>query len=138
MIKLLVGLKGSRKTNHMIDSANEAITHAEGSVIFINKNARLMYDLKHKIRVICMEDFPKIVNTDEYIGFIYGIISGDHDIEKIYIDSVLKHADINIEDIPSFLAQLDDISKEYNIEFTVSLSAELKDLGEAADKYEIL
>lgn len=138
MIKLLVGLKGSRKTNHMIDSANEAIANAEGSIIFINKNARLMYDLKHKIRVICMEDFPKIVNTDEYIGFIYGIISGDHDIEKIYIDSVLKHADINIEDIPSFLAQLDDISKEYNIEFTVSLSAELKDLGEAADKYEII
>lgn len=138
MIKLLVGLKGSRKTNRMIDSANEAVANAEGSVIFINKNARLMYDLKHKIRVICMEDYPKIVNTDEYIGFIYGIISGDHDIEKIYIDSVLKHADINLEDIPSFLDQLEDISKEYNIEFTVSLSAEVKDLGDAADKYEII
>lgn len=138
MIKLLVGLKGSRKTNRMIDSANEAVANAEGSIIFINKNARLMYDLKHKIRVICMEDYPKIVNTDEYIGFIYGIISGDHDIEKIYIDSVLKHADINLEDIPTFLDQLEDISNEYKIEFTVSLSADVKDLGEAADKYEIL
>jgi hypothetical protein len=138
MIKLLVGLKGSRKTNRMIDSANEAVGTAEGSIIFINKNHRLMYDLKHKIRVICMEDYPKIINTDEYIGFIYGIVSGDHDIEKIYIDSVLKHAEINIEDIPSFLDRLEDISKEYKIEFTVSISAEASDLGPAADKYEIL
>lgn len=138
MIKLLVGLKGSKKTNRMIESANEAIGNAEGSIIFINKNHRLMYDLKHKIRVICMEDYPKIINTDEYIGFIYGIVSGDHDIEKIYIDSVLKHAEINLEDIPSFLDRLESISKEYKIEFTVSLSAEVSDLGSAADKYEIL
>ena len=28
-----------------------------------------MYDLKYRIRVICMEDFEHVTNCDEYIGF---------------------------------------------------------------------
>jgi hypothetical protein len=96
MVKLLVGHKGSGKTKQMINLANEWIEKADGSIVFINKNHRLMYDLKHKIRVVCMEEFEHITNSDEYIGFIYGIISSDHDIEVIFIDSILKHADINI------------------------------------------
>ena len=57
MVKLLIGHKGSGKTKKMIELANEKIETSNGSVIFINKNHRLMYDLDHRIRVICMEDF---------------------------------------------------------------------------------
>lgn len=102
MVKLLVGHKGSGKTKQMIDLANDQIETSKGSVIFINKNHRLMYDLKYRIRVICMEDFEHITNCDEYIGFLYGIISLDHDIETVYIDSILKHADFSLGDLPEF------------------------------------
>ena len=138
MVKLLIGHKGSGKTKKMIDFANTALETANGSIVFINKNSRLMYDLKYKIRVVCMEDFDQIKNVDEYIGFIYGIISQDHDIEKIFIDSILKHADIKFENIEDFLERLELISKTYNIEFIVSLSADREEIGECINKYEVL
>ena len=48
MVKLLLGHKGSGKTKQMIDLANESVESSKGSVIFINKNHRLMYDLRYK------------------------------------------------------------------------------------------
>lgn len=128
MVKLLIGHKGSGKTKQMIDLANDRIETTNGSVIFINKNHRLMYDLSHKIRVICMEDFEDITNSDEYIGFIYGIISSDHDIELMFIDSILKHADVTLGDLPEFVDRIKEISEKYEIEFIVSLSAEKEEM----------
>lgn len=128
MVKLLVGHKGSGKTKQMIDLANSTVENSKGSVIFINKNHRLMYDLKYRIRVICMEDFEHITNSDEYIGFIYGIISSDHDIETLFIDSILKHADFKISDLPEFITRLKDISKNYGMDFVVSVSAEKEEM----------
>jgi GTPase SAR1 family protein len=139
MVKLLIGHKGTGKTKLMIELANEEVEKSNGSVIFINKNARLMYDLKYKIRVVCMEDFEHITNSDEYIGFLYGIISSDHDIETIYIDSILKHADFSLSDIPEFLDRLRDISKNYGMDFVVSLSADKEEMiGVDFSQYEIL
>lgn len=138
MVKLLVGHKGSGKTKQMIDLANESVEAASGNIVFINKNHRLTYDLKHTIRVICMEDFEHITNIDEYIGFIYGIISSDHDIEMIYIDSILKHADVEIKDLEEFLTRLGKISDMFGPNFIVSISAELSELGDYAKKFEIL
>ena len=128
MVKLLVGHKGSGKTKQMIDLANEMVENSKGSTIFINKNQRLMYDLKYRIRVICMEDFEHVTNSDEYIGFLYGIISSDHDIETIFVDSILKHADFKMSDLPEFIDRLKDISKNYGMDFVVSVSAEKEEM----------
>ena len=128
MVKLLIGHKGSGKTKQMIDLANDKVETSNGNVIFINKNHRLMYDLSHRIRVICMEDFEHITNSDEYIGFIYGIISSDHDIEIMFIDSILKHTDVTLGDMPEFVDRIKKIASIYNIEFIVSLSAEKEEM----------
>jgi hypothetical protein len=138
MVKLIVGQKGTGKTKKMIALANERAEKSEGSVVFINKNHRLMYDLKYTIRVVCMEDYEEITNSDEYIGFIFGIISSDHDIEAIFIDSILKHADVSTEDIPEFLERLGRIGEQYDIEFIVSLSAQPEDLKVVVSNFEVL
>lgn len=139
MVKLLVGHKGTGKTKQMIDSANEKIETSNGSVIFINKNHRLTYDLNHKLRVICMEDYEDLTNIDEYIGFIYGIISSDYDIETMYIDSILKHTDVALGDMPEFIDRIKGIAAKYDIEFVVSLSADKEELiGVNFDGCEIL
>lgn len=139
MVKLIVGHKGSGKTKQMIELANDTVDNSKGSVIFINKNSRLMYDLKYSIRVVCMEDFEHITNSDEYIGFIYGIISSDHDIETIFIDSILKHADFSLGDLPEFLTRLKNISKNYGMNFVVSLSADKEEMiGVDFSDYEVL
>lgn len=128
MVKLLVGNKGTGKTKKMIELANSAIDNAKGSIIFINKNARLIYDLDYKIRVICMEDFQHITNEDEYMGFLFGIISSDNDIETIFLDGVLQHRDVEIKDLPSFINKLKIIANDYDIEMVMSVSAELEEM----------
>lgn len=139
MVKLLIGHKGTGKTKQMIDLANDQVEASNGSIIFINKNSRLMYDLKYRIRVVCMEEYEHITNSDEYIGFLYGIISSDHDIETIYIDSILKHADFSLGDLPEFLGRLKDISKNYGMNFVVSLSAEMEEMiGVNFSDFEVL
>ncbi|MBR6351884.1 MAG: ATP-binding protein [Firmicutes bacterium] len=138
MVNLLVGHKGSGKTAKMIDMANASLNEVSGSVVFINKNHRLMYDLKYRIRVVCMEDFEQVTNVDEYIGFLYGIISQDHDIERLFIDSILKHADVHLEDLPDFLERVNEISVKYGIDFYISLSAAREELGDIVNKYKVL
>ena len=132
MVKLLIGHKGSGKTGQMVQLANDSVKESNGSIIFINKNHRLTYELAHEIRVICMED-------DEYIGFVYGIISSDHDIETIFIDSILKHVDVSLGDLPEFIDRLKAISKLFDLNFVVSVSAEKEEMiGVNFDGCEIL
>ena len=139
MVKLLIGHKGSGKTSQMVELANESVKTSNGSIIFIIKNHRLMYELSYNIRVICMEDYENITNIDEYIGFIYGIISSDHDIETIFIDSILKHADVSLGDLPEFIDRLKAISEIYELDFVVSVSAEKEEMiGVNFDGCEIL
>ena len=44
MVKLLIGHKGTGKTKMMIELANTEAEKSDGNIIFINKNARLMYN----------------------------------------------------------------------------------------------
>lgn len=129
MVNLLAGPKGSGKTQQMIERANEAVKTCEGNVFFIKKSHRDTYSLSFNIRAICMDDYDVITNTDEYLGFIYGMLSADHDIKAIFIDGILKHADITLENIPSFIETLKKISKENDVDFYVSISATNEQLG---------
>ena len=129
MVNLLTGPKGSGKTQQMIERANEAVKTCEGNVFFIKKSHRDTYSLSFNIRAICMDDYDVITNTDEYLGFIYGMLSADHDIKAIFIDGILKHADITLENIPSFIETLKKISKENDVDFYVSISATNEQLG---------
>jgi len=138
MVNLIVGHKGAGKTKMMLELANERARASDGRIVFVNKNHRLMYDLFHQIRVVCMEDYEEITNSDEYVGFLYGIISGDHDIEAIFIDSILKHADVHKDDIPEFLARLKVISEQHDIDFIVSLSADLEELSDDVADFHVM
>ena len=139
MVKLLIGHKGSGKTKRMIELANETVQTARGSIVFINKNSRLIYDLDYKIRVVCMEDFPHITNEDEYIGFLFGIMSSDNDIETIFLDGIMRHRDFSLEVLPSFIEKIKIISKESGIDFVLSVSAELEEMiGVDFDDMEVL
>ena len=128
MVRLVVGTKGTGKTKKMIEMANHRAEESKGNIVFINKDHRLMYDLNHNIRVITMDDYEGITNSDEYIGFIYGMISSDHDIDTMFIDGILRHADVSLGNLPIFIERLKIISNDFGIHFTVSLSAEKEEM----------
>ena len=129
MVNLLIGPKGSGKTQKMIDLANAKVKECNGNVVFIKKTHRDTASVSFDIRTICLDDIPAISNTDAYIGFLYGMSSANHDIECVFIDALLKHADLTMEALPDFIAKLNQISSECDITFYVSVSGEAADVA---------
>ena len=130
MVNLLTGPKGSGKTQQMIELANAQAKEVNGNVVFIKKTHRDTASVSFDIRTICLDDIPAICNTDAYIGFLYGMSSANHDIECVFIDALLKHADITLETLPSFVAKLNKLASDCDIQFYVSVSASKEDLAE--------
>ena len=128
MVNLITGPKGSGKTQQMIELANEKVKTSSGNVVLIKKSRRDTYSVDFIVRAICMADYTEIATLDEFVGFLYGMVAGNHDIDTIFIDGVLKQADITIDSLPDFMQKLNKISKENNIEFIISVSAEKKDI----------
>lgn len=130
MVDLIVGNKGKGKTKVLLDKVNSEIKTVNGSIVYIDKSTKHMYELNNRIRLIDASAYP-LKNADEFVGFICGIISQDHDLEQIYLDSFLKVAKLEGEDITSTLEQLKKIGENYNVQFFVSISLDKEDIPEA-------
>ena len=128
MVYLVTGPRGSGKTQQMIDLANEKVITSNGNVVFIKKSHKDTYTVDFNIRVIRMADYPDVLTLEEFVGFLYGMAAGNHDIEAVFIDSVLKQANITLESLAAFLHKLNKISTENNIDFYLSISADKKDI----------
>ena len=137
MVKIMVGKKGSGKTKKMIEAANDHVRESHGSTIFINNDKRLTRELNYRMRVVSAEDY-NLSNIDEFSGFILGIISSDHDIDTIFIDSITKHANISFDNISTFIDRLDKISEKYELDFIVSVSAEPEEIESILKNHEVL
>lgn len=124
MVNLVTGPKGSGKTQQIIELANEKVKTSNGNVVLIKKSHRDTYSVDFNVRVICMADYSDILTLEEFVGFLYGMVAGNHDIETIFIDGVLKQADITLDSLPVFMQKLNKIAKENDIEFVISVSAE--------------
>ena len=136
MIQIIAGEKGKGKTKILIDKVNAEIAEAKGSIVYLDKSNKNMYELNNKIRLINVRDYC-VENSKEFLGFICGIISQDHDLEKIYLDSFLKIACAD-EDLATVLEKIELVSHKFQIDFVISVSADPKTLPEIAQKYMIV
>ena len=130
MVQLVIGKKGKGKTKIILDLVNNEIQEASGNIVYLDKSLDHMYELNNKIRLIDVQDYG-IANADEFVGFIRGIISQDHDLEQMYFDSFLKISCIEGTDkLEETLLKLDKISETYGFKIVASISideAELPD-----------
>ena len=137
MVQLIVGSKGDGKTKHLLDRVNSQIKTASGNIVYLDNSAKHMHELDNKVRLINVTDYP-LKNCDEFIGFICGIISQDYDLEQMYLDSFLKIAHLEGQDLTDALTQLNQISEQFKIGFCVSISVEEKDLPDFAKEQVII
>ena len=124
MVELIVGKKGKGKTKVLL------VKEANGSIVYLDKSIKHMYELNNKVRLIDVSSYP-LKNADEFVGFICGIISQDHDLEQIYLDSFLKVSKLEDADVTDTLGQLDKISEKYGISVVVSISLDKEELPDA-------
>ncbi len=135
MIKIHIGLKGSGKTPKLIQAVNTAVDVEKGNVVCITEGNRLMHDISNKARMVNTEGFD-IRNMDMFEGMICGIIAQDYDITHIFIDSIFKSVPAaTMDDLESFIARLEKLEDEFNVSFTMMVSADDKDAGENVKKY---
>ncbi|MBQ8638118.1 MAG: twitching motility protein PilT [Lachnospiraceae bacterium] len=129
MVQIISGKKGKGKTKYLLEKVNAAVASAEGSVVYLDKSAKHMYELNNKVRLINVSDYP-VSSYEGFIGFICGIISQDHDLEQMYLDSFLKLASLDDCDITDAVETLEQISAKYHVDFTISISTDAQDLSE--------
>ena len=130
MVQIISGKKGKGKTPILLEKANNAVKTSEGSIVYLDKSPKHMYELNNKVRLIDVSDYM-IENTDGFLGFVSGIISQDHDLQQMYFDSFLKIAKAEAKDMASVVEKLDKISSKFGVDFVVSVSADEEDLPEA-------
>ncbi len=136
MIQLILGNKGKGKTKILLDKANSEIQTVHGSIVYLDKNDKHMYELNNRVRLIDVSGFS-IDSSEEFIGFLCGILSQDNDLEQMYLDSFLTIA--HIEEDPSeanaLLDKLIEIGEKFDVLFVVSISLQSADLDPKFKNY---
>ena len=129
MIQIIAGAKGKGKTKILLDKVNSSIKEASGTIVYLDKNTKHMYELNNKIRLINVNDYC-IDSSQEFTGFICGLVSQDHDLEKVYLDSFLNISCLEGNDITAVLDKLDLISAKFSVDFVISISMNLDEIPE--------
>lgn len=131
MVTVIMGLKGAGKTKHMIDLVNTAVDKELGLVVLIEKGQKLTFDIHHGARLVDSSECD-IHGNDMLRGLVAGLHAGNYDISHIFIDSLYKVTGAeDVSETERLLAWLDNFGKNNNIDFTITISA---DVSNASDK----
>ena len=136
MLNVVLGPKGTGKTQRVIDMVNRAIEEEKGSVVCIELGNRLTYDISHRARLIDITDYP----MDGYAmlrGFISGLCAGNYDISYIFIDSLYKvSGDKDPQSTSEFLDWLNGFSDKHGFKSSVMISIPFEEASETMKKYQ--
>lgn len=134
MVELLIGKKGTGKTKVLLENINQAVTSADGNVVFIsNSTSQNMYSVNRKVRMADTSDF-NIDSWKSLFGFICGIVSGNFDITNIFVDGTLKIVK-ELEGFEEFLNEIDALGKKFDINFQLSVTVDAESAPEYIKKY---
>ena len=127
MVQLIVGNKGKGKTKQLLDKVNSEIKEISGNIVYLDKSTKHMYELNNRVRLIDVSQYM-IENDSEFIGFVCGVISQDHDLQQMYFDSFLKIACLEGQDITAAVDKLEALSKKFDVNFILSVSMDESEL----------
>ena len=121
MVQLIVGRQGKGKTKHLLDKVNSQVKDITGNIVYLDKSTKHMYELNNKVRLIDVSQYM-IENSSEFIGFVCGILSQDHDLQEMYFDNFLKIAALEEQDITGVIDKLSKVSEAFKVDFILSVS----------------
>lgn len=127
MVQLIVGKKGKGKTKQLLDKVNSEIKEVSGSIVYLDKSTKHMYELNNRVRLVDVSQFM-IANSGEFLGFVSGVISQDHDLQQMYFDSFLKIACVEDQNIEPVIAKLEKLSASFEVDFILSISLDEEEL----------
>ena len=128
MVQIIAGNKGKGKTKHLLAMANSAMSEAHGTVVYLDKNSKHMFELNRNIRLINVSEYP--INTMEaFLGFLCGVISQDHDLEIVFLDSFITLIDVQSQqELEEAVKDIDIISEKFGVKMVMSISMDVEAL----------
>lgn len=127
MLEIVAGEKGTGKTRVLINKANDAVKVASGNIVYMDKNNKHMYELSNRVRLINIPAFH-IDNSIMFLGFLYGVLSQDHDLSQIYIDNFFSTSNADENAFSDIVDTLLKISEEYEVDIIVSIAKSKQNL----------
>ena len=134
MLKLMIGVKGTGKTKHLIELVNEASSSSNGSVVCIEKGSKLTTEIKHRSRLISAEAYF-IDDAQSLFGFVAGISASDHDLTDLFVDSALKICNNDFEAFDKFLDEMNLLSEKIGFNCFITSSIPENEASDTVKKY---
>lgn len=122
MIKLIYGPKGFGKTKIMIDDVNAAAAKAKGNVVFITDKRECSVAIDLNVKCVYTDEYA--INTvDGLEGFVKGIVAGNHDIESVFIDGVLRITNGTLDGLETMFGELKKLCESNDVALEMTISA---------------
>lgn len=122
MIKLIYGPKGFGKTKIILDDVNAAAAKAKGNIVFITDKRVCSVDINLNVRCVYTDEYG--INTvDGFAGFVKGLVAGNHDIEGIYIDGVLRITNSDLNGLEKAFGEIRTLCEQNGVTVEMTISA---------------
>ena len=109
--------------------ANKSIENIQGKMVFLEANNRHIFDLDYRVRYINTKEFG-LTNSEQFQGFVCGLIATDYDVEVVYIDGLYKIAQSGVDKLESIIERLDYLSEKFDVNFVMSVNHDIEDIPE--------
>ncbi len=128
MIELITGEKGTGKTKMLMAKANNDIKVTGGSIVYMDQNNKHMYELSNRVRLINVPEF-NINSRDMFVGFLYGVVSQDYNLDRIFLDNFLTISCVDrLDEVEDLIRELEAISQKFEVDFVIGISKKKADL----------
>jgi hypothetical protein len=134
MVQVFCDKKGSGKTKALIDMANKRVQASKGDVVYIHDDKRPMLELNRKIRFVATEEYD-LKDYSSLYGFLCGMLSGDYDIETVFIDGLSNIIHGKIDDTAHLFFDIETLAKKYGVHFYININHEEEIVPEFIRKY---
>lgn len=123
MLELIIGAKGRGKTRKMVERANNENKLTSGSIVYIDKNNKHMYELSNSIRLINLQEY-NITSKEAFVGFVKGFISSNHSLTHMFLDNFMSLACVDESELEGVLDEMNAISEQHDVIFVISTAVE--------------
>ena len=138
MIQLITGSKGTGKTKQIIDMANANVDTAKGDIVFLTDTDRYMYSIRYQVRIVnakCLKRGDAPISEEALIGFIKGVLAGNHDIETLYIDGAHRIMQKSVADMKDFFDDMFALAQDSETKIVLTVSEDEDKFPEFMQKY---
>ena len=124
MVSILMGLKGSGKTQRHVEMVREDVKEETGDVVCFEKERKLTYDIPYQARLV--EAGAYDIGSYEFLkGLICGVHAGNYDITHFFIDNFYKLVNDKSPDaLIDFINWLEKFSESEHISFVLSITSD--------------